>query len=202
MNKIASALIAAACLASATAGAHGNQLAANEPSKTPVDRSVQVYKKAEMQICLHAPPNRRPRCHPRNRLAHAAARRIRRPAQTHQQRRRVFNRARQRHVCGRQWQRNPRCRRRCNHCPPRAIARAEKHRQKTACVYQLYRATAQPSRAEIRQPEKAKPFGVLPNGFLLDELAFRLPQILHAPPAQSSSCKSDCLSSAPSRVLW
>ncbi|WP_325314306.1 cupin domain-containing protein [Kingella oralis] len=49
MNKIASALIAAACLASATAGAHGNQLAANEPSKTPVDRSVQVYKKAEMQ---------------------------------------------------------------------------------------------------------------------------------------------------------
>lgn len=49
MNKIASALIAAACLASATAGAHGNQPAANEPSKTPVDRSVQVYKKAEMQ---------------------------------------------------------------------------------------------------------------------------------------------------------
>ena len=28
-----------------------------------------------------------------------------------------------------------------------------------------------------RQPEKAKPFGILPNGFLLDGLVFRLPHI-------------------------
>ena len=52
MNKIASTLIAAALFASATASAHGNhaaKAASNEPSKAPVDRGVQVYKKAEMQ---------------------------------------------------------------------------------------------------------------------------------------------------------
>ncbi len=51
MNKIAPALITAALFASATAQAHDNHAApaANQPSKTPVERSVQVYKKAEMQ---------------------------------------------------------------------------------------------------------------------------------------------------------
>ncbi|MDO4658727.1 cupin domain-containing protein [Kingella sp. (in: b-proteobacteria)] len=52
MHKIASAIIAAAVFASASAQAHDSHAApdaANQPSKTPVERSVQVYKKAEMQ---------------------------------------------------------------------------------------------------------------------------------------------------------
>ena len=45
-------LIATAVFASASAQAHashGTSATANPPSKTPVERSVQVYKKAEMQ---------------------------------------------------------------------------------------------------------------------------------------------------------
>ncbi len=49
MNKIAPAIIAAALFASTAASAHSDPAAANQPSKTPVDRGVQVYKKAEMQ---------------------------------------------------------------------------------------------------------------------------------------------------------
>ena len=48
MKKVILSVATAALLASAGAWAHGTP-AANEPSKTPVDRSIQVYKAADFQ---------------------------------------------------------------------------------------------------------------------------------------------------------
>lgn len=81
----------------------GTSISAQATEQTaPTDRSIQVYKKADLtewnrenaaggqgplarQLCLHAPSNRRPRRIQRNRLADTAAGRFHRSAQTYRQ---------------------------------------------------------------------------------------------------------------------
>ena len=91
----------------------------------PTDRSVQVYKKADL-----AEWNRRPRRVQGNRLADPATGRIHRRTQTHRQRRRLHHRIGQRRVYRQHGQTDPGRRRRHYHRPPRSVSCAEKHRQR------------------------------------------------------------------------